>query len=379
MIADGRGAVFGRIEALAVKEFIQLIRDRLMTAFLVLFPIVQLIFLAQATGRGIHDLSLAVVDQDRSAQSRSLAIALDNVPELTWRFVPADPDELSRLVQTGQIVAGVVIPPGFGARLSTGSQPVTAQVIIDGSNTVAARTAQGAIEGVINDFVRRWIASRGPGIGLPMTIETAARYNPSLSSHLFTIPAQMGFIVYQVTLAVASLAFARERELGTLEQLLVMPLRRIELISGKAVLAWLVGGIDFLLMYWIVVNLFQIPMRGSFALLLGFSMLFVAVEIGVGVLISGFARTQQQAILYVFLLAMLEMALSGYLVPVKNMPALFRLLAQVSPLQHYLTAIRAIMLKGVGLLVLWPEAVALVAIGGVIAAVAVKTAARRLE
>jgi ABC-2 type transport system permease protein len=371
--------VLSRVWTLAVKEFIQLVRDRGMAAFLLIFPIAQLVLLAQATGRGIHDLPLAILDQDRSEQSRLLAQALDNVPEFVWRFAPADGAALSGLIQQGQATAGVVIPAGFGTRLISRTEPAEAQVVIDGSNTVAARAAQNAAEGVINDFIGRTLAEHASEVEGPLRVYAAARYNPSLSSHLFTIPAQMGFIVYQVTLAVASLAFARERELGTLEQLLVTPLRRFELISGKAVLAWLIGGLDFVLMYGVVLQLFQIPNRGSFLLLLCLSLVFVAVEIGYGVLISSFAHTQQQAILSVFLLAMLDMALSGYLVPVKNMPGIFRWLAQASPLQYYLLIIRAIMLKGAGLSVLWPQVLGLVVIGGVVGGTAVRTATRSLE
>ena len=141
----------------------------------------------------------------------------------------------------------------------------------------------------------------------------------------------------------------------------------------------MIGGLDFLIMVFVVRTFFAVPLRGSFGLLLAFSLLFVAVEISFGVILSSFARTQQQAVLYVFVLAMLDIALSGYLAPVKNMPPLFATLAQASPLQHYLVAIRAIMLKGAGLDVLWPQAAGLVTIGAVVGVVAVRTAARRLE
>ncbi len=367
-----------RIWNLAHKELIQLVRDRLMTGFLLLFPMVQLVLLAQATGQGVRELALAVVDLDGTAQSRDLVLKLDSVPELDWRLRPADLAALTSLIQSGEAAIGVVIPAGFAETLARG-QPLQFQVIVDGSNTAVARTAQAAAEAVINNYLAAQAAVRGLTLRAPLEVRAQVLYNPALNSRLFTIPAQMGFIVYQVTLAVASLAFARERELGTLEQLLVMPLRRFELITGKAALAWLVGGLDFLLMYGVVVRGFGIPVRGSFGLLLGCSLLFIAVEIGYGVIISSFARTQQQAILYVFLLAMLDVALSGYLVPVKNMPILLRAAAAVSPLQHYLVIIRAIMLKGAGFAVIWPQARALLLIGGAVGLAALGTATRRLE
>ncbi len=376
--------MIGRILSLFVKELIQLQRDRKMLLLIALFPVAQLVLLAGATGRGINDLSIAVVDQDRSAASRRLIQALDNTHELTVGYLPADPGAISDLIQHANVVAAVVIAPGYGARMETGRDVSgqagpRVQLIVDGTSPNIARTAEFAVEGVVNDQVSKARTEFGLSAAPPISLVTTAAYNPSLNSRLFTIPAQMGFIVYQVTLAVASLVFARERELGTLEGLLVTPLRRIELITGKASLAWLIGGLDFLIMVFVVREFFAVPLRGSFGLLLGFSLLFVAVEICFGVILSSFARTQQQAVLYVFVLAMIDIALSGYLAPVKNMPPFFATLAQASPLQHYLVAIRGIMLKGAGLDVLWPQALGLLASGAVMGTVAVRTAARRLE
>lgn len=371
--------MMARIWNLAIKEAIQLVRDRLMTGFLLLFPVAQLVLLAQATGQGIRELPLAVLDRDRSAQSRALARAWDNVPELAWRYESADAAALAALVEAGQAAVAVEIPPGFAAALLGGRPMPPVQIIVDGSNTAVAGTAKAATEGVLNAYVAQLAREQGRAAAPTIDLRVDVRYNPAFNSRLYTIPAQMGFIVYQVTLAVASLVFARERELGTLEQLLVMPLRRFELITGKAVLAWLVGGLDFLLMYGVVVRGFGIPMRGTFGLLLACSLFFIAVEIGYGIIISSFARTQQQAILYVFLLAMLDVALSGYLVPVKNMPALFQAVAAASPLQHYLIIVRAIMLKGAGLAVIWPQVAALAAIGAAVGLAALGTATRRLE
>ena len=367
-----------RIWSLVAKEFIQLARDRLMAVFIVLIPGLQLVLLAQALGQGISDLPVAILDQDNSAQSRALAQTLDNVPELVWRYQPADPGALAGLIEAGQAAAGVVIPVGFGQALATGSQTVV-QVIVDGSNSTVGGSCQSYLESATGEFARRWLAARGLLARAPLALRTTVLYNPSLKSRPFMIPAQMGFIIYQVTLIVASLTFARERELGTLEQLLVTPLRPLELITGKAVLAWLVGLVNFLLMYAVAVYLFHVPMRGSFLVLLALSLLFVAVEIAYGIIISSVSRSQQQAVLYVFLLALLDVALSGYLVPVTNMPLALRAAATVSPLQHYLVIIRAVMLKGAGLVALWPHAAVLAGLGLGVGLLALATATRSLE
>ncbi len=286
--------MIGRVGSLFFKELIQLQRDRRMLLLILLFPVAQLVLLAGATGRGIVDLSIAVVDQDRTAASRRLVLSLDNTPELRVAQSPDDPQAIAGLVQQGAAVGAVVIAPGYGVALDAGREQPRTQLIIDGTSTSVARTVESAVEGVVNDQVAKARAALGYRAAPPIRLSTTAIYNPALNSRLFTIPAQMGFIVYQVTLAVASLAFARERELGTLEGLLVTPLRRTELITGKASLAWLIGVLDFLVMLFVVQQFFDMPLRGSFGLLLLFSMLFVAVEICFGVILSSFARTSSR-------------------------------------------------------------------------------------
>jgi ABC-2 type transport system permease protein len=369
--------MIGRIWGLAVKECIQLVRDRLMAFFIFLFPVTQLVLLATVAGHGITDLPLAVLDLDRSSDSRAAIQAMDNTPDLKWTYQAANDAELADLVARGKAVVGVTIPPGFSEAVVAHKVP-TLQVLVDATNATVGSTAQGAVEGALTEYVRRQLAAAGFPTTAPIDLSTAIRYNNELNARLFTIPAQIGFIIYQVTLAISSLTFARERELGTLEQLLVTPLRRFEVLTGKAVLVWLIGLLDFLLMYWVVVALFGIPMRGSFVLLLGLSMLFVAVEIAYGVVVSSISKTQQQAIMYVFMLAMTDVALSGYLVPVQNMPALFKWLAYFSPLQHFLIIVRSIMLKGADLAVLWPHALGLLGIGVVVGGTAL-AAIRNLE
>jgi ABC-2 type transport system permease protein len=205
------------------------------------------------------------------------------------------------------------------------------------------------------------------------------RYNPSFDVKLFTLPGQVGFIVYQVTLTVASIGVARERELGTLEQLVVMPMGRLELVVGKAIPALIVGTLNFLVMLGVAVFGFGVPMRGPLWLLLGMTVLFVTAEIGYGVLISGVAHTQQQAILLVFVLAMVDMAFSGYMVPVKNLPAALGMVARAVPLHHYLTVMRGVMLKGARLDALWPHAVAMTLMGMLVTALAVRNLTRTLD
>jgi ABC-2 type transport system permease protein len=365
--------VIRQIWNLVVKEFIQFLRDRPLAAFVVLGPVFQLVLLAQSTGHGVNHISLAVLDYDHSPQSRALITSLDLTERLDPRHYPEDISQVTRLLDEGQAALALIIPPGFGRDFADPRSTAQLQLISDGSNSVTASIGSSAAEAVIANFAR--LAPLQGGIDLRSEI----RYGETLDIRPYTISAQMGFIVYQVTLMVAALGLARERELGTLEQIMVTPVRRLELIIGKAIPALVIGALDFLLMFAITVTLFNVPMRGSLPLLFGLSLLFIAAEIGWGLTLSGHARTQQQAILFVFLLAIIDVSFSGYLVAVSHLPVPLQIIAQIFPMQHYLTIVRTVMLKGAGLDVLWPQAIALVVLGVGAAVIALRSLSRQLD
>jgi ABC-2 type transport system permease protein len=287
------------------------------------------------------------------------------------------PDPAKAWLDRGQAVLAVILPDGLEADLVGARSSPEVQLIDDGSNSVSGSNALNAASGAINAFLARRAAAMPGGPTLDLRIQV--RYNPTLNVRQFAVTAQLGFIVYQVTLIVASLGLTRERELGTLEQLLVTPLRRLELIAGKAIPALVIAGLDFVIMWAIIVWRFGVPMRGSFALLLALSLLFIAAEIGWGLTISALSRTQQQAVLMIFVLALVDVSFSGYLVPIENMPVALRMLAQLFPLQHYLVIIRSVMLKGSGLAVVLNQVLALVALGVGSSAVALLTLRGRLD
>jgi ABC-2 type transport system permease protein len=368
-----------RTRNLVWKELIQLRRDWVMAAFILTLPVLQLVLLASATTSSIDNLSVAVVDRDRTSVSRRVVTTLGNKEELEIRHVPVTLEQARHLLDHGDAVLAVVIPEGFSAALERPSDTAAIQLIADGSNDLVADIALGAAREALSDLAKEEVGSGPRADASPIELRTAVRYNPTFDITLFTVPAQVGFIVYQVTLAVASIGLARERELGTLEQLIVMPLRRLELVIGKAIPALIVGMVNFVLMLGVAVFGFAVPMRGSLLLLLSLTLLFVAVEIGYGILISGVAHTQQQAILLVFVLAMVDMAFSGYLVPIKNLPALLQTIAQVVPLRHYLTVLRGVMLRGADLGALWQHAAAMAVMGSVITALAVRNLSQSLD
>jgi ABC-2 type transport system permease protein len=368
--------MLNRIGNLATKEIIQLIRDWLMLVFIILGPVLELILLAQSTGQGVTDLSVVVVDQDRSQTSRQIIAAIDNTEELKVVAYVDSPDQVAAWLDGNRAVLAAVLPTGLENDLVTRLPSV--QLIVDGSNSISGSYALSAASGAISSFMaRRATESRG---GLPaLKLRTQVRYNPTLSIRQYTVTAQLGFIVYQVTLMVSALGLARERELGTLEQLLVTPFRRLELLVGKAIPAMIVAGVDFVIMWAVCVSVFGVPMRGSFALLLGLSLLFIAAEIGWGLTISAWSRTQQQAVLLVFVLALIDISFSGYLVPADRMPPVMQMLSQLFPMHHYLNIIRSVMLKGSESTAVIAPAVALVALGIGAGTVAMLSLRRRLD
>jgi ABC-2 type transport system permease protein len=363
---------------LIVKELIQFGRDRLLAGFILLAPALQLLLLAQSIERGIREQPVVILDQDHTRLSRQLVTNLDNTEELRVRFYVNDPEGLRSLLDQGQARLGVLIPAGFAQELSSVESAQAIQVVADATNTIAASVTMSAASGVVTRFSADLAASYDLVVPEFIDFRTQIRFNPTMDVRDFSIPAQLGFITYQVTLAVASLGLARERELGTLEQLFVTPLRRFELTVGKGIPAIAIGGLNFLGMWSISLAVFQVPMNGSFLLLVFLTLLFLIAEVSWGLVISAVSRTQQQAILFVFIQAMVDMTFSGFMVPVKNMPPSLQAISHFVPLQHYLTIVRGIMLKGAGLDELWPQAVALSLLGLAMGMIALRSIARRL-
>ncbi len=365
-----------RIANLATKEMIQLSRNWMLLIFIILGPTMELVLLARATRQGTTHIPAVVVDQDHSQVSRQIAVAVDNTEELDVVAYLDSQGEADDWLKRGQAVMAVVLPSGLEADLGKRSPQV--QLIVDGTNSTTGATVLNAAVGAINAWMLRGTGTYSQS-GPTIDLRTDVRYNPTLDADRFTITAQLGFVIYQVALVVAVAGFTHERELGTLEQLLVTPLQRIELIMGKAIPALIVAAVDFGLMWMIAVWGFKVPMRGSLAMLFGLSLLFIVAEIGWGLTISAKARTLQQAALMIFVLAMLDVSFSGYVMPVSRMPTALQALAQVFPLQHYLVVIRSVMLKGSTLAAVWQQALALAALSVGSLAVAVISLHSQIE
>ncbi|HEC23749.1 MAG TPA: ABC transporter permease [Chloroflexi bacterium] len=362
--------MFQRIGSLIVKEFIQLRRDLLFVILILLGPASELTAVAYATGTEIRNLPTAIYDYDRSPESRELAQMIANVETFNVIDGGTDLHDATEMLDRGEVYMVIVIPPRFSDGLHAPTTRPQVQVILNGAESAAAGKALEAIEGTINRYSTDIVLELSAFPSLE-SLEPSARvwFNEELRQANYTIPSELGFMLYVVALWVAALGFSRERELGTLEQLLVSPLSRFELIMGKSIPAVIIGYFNFLLMLAMTVFLFKVPMRGSLPLLLVLAFFYILVELQRGLLISLLSETQQQALLTVFMLAFVDMTFSGYAVPVESMPLIFQKIAFIFPIRHWMIIMRGIMLKGVGLEVFWPHVVVIGVLGIVLTGV----------
>ena len=369
--------MFYRIANLIYKELIQVSRDRLLLVVLLLAPVLQLSLLSFSTGKTVTGLRVAVLDMDRSATSRAIAQVLAHKNELVLQDYADDMAQLTRMLNDGDVEVGVIIPPNFGRDLESSYGTPQIQVLAGAANYVASGTGLSAAQEAISTYLSERRA--GGATAALLDLRTEVLYNPLLNVRQYTIPAMIGMIVFELTLLLASLGLTREREIGTLEQLMIMPFQRIEIVIGKAIPPLLIALADFPLMLLVATQVFGMPMNGSLALLVALTALFMSAEIGWGLLLSTVARTQQQAILFVFVQAIVDVTFSGFLVPVENLPRAINLISNLVPLRHYLVIIRAIMQKGAGLDVLMPQVLALAALALAIGTVAVLNLGRRID
>ncbi len=358
-----------RILSLVVKEFIHLRRDWWLPAFMLIGGVLELLLIGWATSRPITNLPLMILDQDQSAASRALIAAVQNTG--TFELLPpvGDFETIQQAMDRGTVNAAIIIPPDYSAKMAARSGQPTLPVILNGAESVSATAALQALEGVSRSLGEEIIIRR---LGIPpeqysgFSASLRVWFNENLEESLYTTPAELGLMLEFTVLLFAALSFSRERELGTLEQLLVMPFSSLELIIGKSIPVIVIGFLDFLLMLGLVHFAFDVPIRGSLLLLLVLALGYLLVELGKGMVISVIARTQHQAFLLVLLVGMADFMFTGYAAPVDSMPQPIQMLAKLVPAHHWLNILRGILLKGAGLDVLWPSLLALIALGLVI-------------
>ncbi|NCF66376.1 MAG: ABC transporter permease [Chloroflexi bacterium] len=353
---------------LTIKEFTQLFRDRLLAPLILLGPLAELLMIAWSSSQGIDHLPTAVLDLDNSNASRGLIVAMENAETFDPYFVE-NLDQVTEDIEHGRALAAWVIPRGFETQLlaaDEGSSPV--QLIVDGSDVMSAQTAVTTAGGLTASYGQEVVFQpvMAGAAQAPLDMSLRVWFNEEMKESNYMIPSELGFIAAAIAAMLASMVIAKERELGTLEQLMVTPLRSSELVIGKSIMAVSLGYVLFLLMLAMVVFVFDVPMRGSLSLLMVLSFLYMLVELGWGLMISAFAKTQMQALLIAFAVVMVMIIFSGYAFPVETMPPFMQVISNIFPLKHWLTIFRGILLKGAGVQDFWPELLAIFILGIII-------------
>lgn len=374
-MSESSGTLF-RVSRLVRKELWQLYRDRFFLGLIFALPLILLFLIVHASGgEGRAADHLAIIDHDRSASSRRLIDALENTSALrvTRRFTRlADGD---RALYEGDVHGLVVIPEGFERSLVTSDTTSELLIVVDGSNTLMAGQLLSAANGAIAQQAQLITG----GTATNTTIDVRSTPYFEVTAVQTRLAAQLGFLLYQVVLLVAGLSIVRESETGTLEQLLVTPLTRFELILGKMLPPLLVGVVNFWLLFAAARYGWDMPVRGSVLLLFGVALLFILSESAWGLFLSSRVTRQQQATQLIFVQILFDMAFCGYVVPVDNLPGFLAWISELLPLRHYLAAVRGILLRGGGASAVWAHLAALVVLNVVFWTLSIASLRRRLQ
>jgi ABC-2 type transport system permease protein len=369
-----------RVRELVRKEFIQLLRDRKNRPLLIIAPLVQIVLFGYVVTTDVRDIRIALIDQSRTPESRRLSDAFDRNATFRITHVLQDPQVLDRLLLRRSVDIGLQIPPDFAGSIREG-ETAEVQVLVDGSmsNLAAVRIAYSL--SVIDGFNTRllWELNRRRIDFGEIDGRIRTWYNPNLDSQFYYVPGIVAFLVMLLSLLFTSMAIVREKEAGTMEQLIVTPLKATEFIVGKTIPFILVAQAQMVMVILFARLWFRIPMIGNAFLLLAASSIFLLSTLGIGLLISTVSRTQQQAMMSNFFFILPFFMLSGFVFPIANMPAVVQWLTHLNPLSHFLIIIRGVFLKGTGFIILWPQFLELAVLGGIVFITAVRRFGKRLD
>jgi ABC-2 type transport system permease protein len=340
-----------RLRQLVAKELRQLFRDPRIKPLLFVSPILQLVLFGYAVNTDVRDTATFVVDHDRSPASRDLVAALTASGYFRVSGRADAPAALEQALDRSRAVVGLQIPPGFARDLARGEARV--QLLVDGSDSNTGLAAQGNAARIIQAHGARLVAGASERAGVHL--RARVWFNPSLESRVYNVPGVIGVLLLLMTLLLTSLAVVREREMGTLEQLMVSPLRPVELMLGKTIPVAGIALVQLALVTTVALAWFGIPFRGSPAALLAVASVYILAGLSFGLLISTISRTQQEAFMVMFLFLLPAIILSGFMYPVSSMPEPLQWLTLANPLRHFLEVVRGIFLKGEGLADLWPQ------------------------
>lgn len=356
--------MYKRLLSLIRKEFIQIVRDPRTLAISFVMPVVMLFLLGYAATNDVRNIELAVLDQDQSPASRRLLEAYRNADYFRLSHVVSTEEELRDLIDRNAARAGIVIPPDYGRDVA-GWDEAQVAFVLDGSDPTVASTALAAAimigQSQSTELQVERLEQRGLGsaMSVPIDIRTQVWYNPSLASTNFMIPAMIGMILQYLGTMLTATAIVRERERGTIEQLIVTPLRPRELVIGKLAPYVLLAFLNTIEVLVMGVLIFGLAINGDLILLLTLTALFLITTLGIGLLISTIANTQQEAMLTTMFTLLPSIFLSGFFFPLAAMPVWLQVASYAIPLRYFLIIARGIVVKGVGASALWPEIIAL--------------------
>lgn len=373
-----------RLISLIRKEFIQIARDPRTLILVLVIPIMQLFLMGYAATTDVRNVTLAVFDQDRSPEARELLDAYRAADYFRLAYDVDSEEQLRALIDSGKVRAGLIIPPDYGDLIaSNGSAKVA--FVLDGSDPTVASTALSAAQMIGSSKATDLIAERLERLGIkgntapPIDVLTQVWYNPDLISSHFMIPGVIGVIMFALTSILTATAIVRERERGTIEQLIVTPIRPWELIVGKLVPYVLLAFFNALEVLALGAWWFKVPVRGELGLIFLLSALFLLSSLGIGLLASTIANTQQEAMLTVWMLLLPSIFLAGFFFPIEAMPRALQMISYLMPLRYYLVILRSLLIKGVGFSALREEVLALAIFGVAIMTIAAMRFRKRLD
>lgn len=342
-----------QVLALIQKELLAILRDARSRMVLIGPPLIQLMVFGYAASFDLNHVPVAIYDQDASRASAELVHRFTGSPTFTVEAMLHSGRRIDRLIDSRRVKMVLVIDRRFSRNLLTG-RPARVQIIVDGRNSNTALVTEGYANTILGDFSAAWASAHG-GPAPAAVLDLRTRYNPSLASRWFIVPGIVALLTQVVTLLVVALSVAREREMGTFDQLLVTPLRPVEILLGKALPGFIIGGLEAAFIAIVTILWFGVPFVGS-VLALGVGLFFfLLAATGIGLMISSIAVTQQQGLLGVFMFLVPSIILSGFATPIANMPEAVQLLTYINPMRYFLIITRGVYLEGYGVSDLLPQ------------------------
>lgn len=363
-----------RLLCMIKKEFIQIFRNSKMRAIVLIMPLVQSMVFGYAVTTDVKQVATAVYDQARTPESRDLVDRFIHSGYFSVRQTIHSDREMDELIDRGIVAAIIRIPPDFSGKLASGTT-VAVQIVVDGTDSNTAGVVLNYAGNIIRNDAIEILRKRTDRPGWEATgvhLQTRAWFNENLTSRNFYVPGVIASIVMLVTLLLTSMSVVREKEMGTMEQIIVTPITSAEFIIGKTMPSIILGFVNMIFVTLISVFWFDIPVRGSIVTLLVANGFFLMTTIGAGLFISTLSDTQQQAMMSAFFFYLPAVLLSGFMFPIANMPDVVQAFTYLNPLRYFLIVIRGIFLKGVGVAILWPQILALFVLGSLILTLAVK-------